>query len=94
VSESADNKTPTKRVTIELSLYDNRKESKNCKNKHEGEFDDDKVTLDGAAAKKMEFVENPKEVEGGEGGYCRFCEDDPCVWLSCTILPVITNYRW
>jgi hypothetical protein len=64
----ANNKTPVKRGNIELNQCDDRKKNKNGIKKGEGEWDDDEVTLDGATAKMMEFVDDPKEVQGDEGG--------------------------
>jgi hypothetical protein len=43
--------------------------------------DDDEDTVVWGATETIEFVDDASEEEGGESGYCRFCKDDPWVWL-------------
>jgi hypothetical protein len=62
VSAILNNKTPAvKKAKIELNQHDSRKENKNGNKKSKGELDNDEVTVDGATAKMMKFVEYLKE---------------------------------
>jgi hypothetical protein len=40
-------------------------------------LDNDEVTVDGATAETMKFIDGPKEVQGSEGGHCMFCGYKP-----------------
>lgn len=82
VSETAYEKTPSKRSKIG---NDEPADNKENKRENENDLDDtssDEETVVYAEKGMGKFAFEVKEVEKIKDSHCKFCDDDPCVWLA------------